>query len=252
MTAAAAARAAMTRRKAAAFGAREPVVRKTVIAGSQQGVRIRPGLQGGTVGLQDPTWQEAGAAAARRFEAGHPFRFATPGPEFISFAGPGGDTAAASATCCLQFSIPQELSHSAVILVLHTITMLCAEPTHWAFQVIIGSCLQLLRKLCCGWSTAVRGPEQCSARDVNSNSCTGYTDLFEEAAKRLEGLGGTRVPAFDFAPFATAAAMLYETGFLAERYMGVREFLHAATPAETSSAGTPLRLVTVHQRRPDN
>lgn len=45
---------------------------------------------------------------------------------------------------------------------------------------------------------------------------------------------------FDFAPFATTAAMLYETAFLAERYAGVKYFLHA-NPAQTIHEGTLMR-----------
>ena len=48
----------------------------------------------------------------------------------------------------------------------------------------------------------------------------GYEALFEEAAQRLEALGGQRVEDFDFKPFSETAAMLYQSAFVAERYAG--------------------------------
>lgn len=45
---------------------------------------------------------------------------------------------------------------------------------------------------------------------------------------RLEELGGTCVREFDFSPFATTAKMLYKTAFIAERYSGIKQFLHTA------------------------
>ena len=44
--------------------------------------------------------------------------------------------------------------------------------------------------------------------------------MFEEAAQRLEALGGQRVEDFDFRPFSETAAMLYQSAFVAERYAG--------------------------------
>ena len=61
--------------------------------------------------------------------------------------------------------------------------------------------------------------------DSSSHHYTGYADLFKQAAKRLEDLGGTCVTDFDFSLFAATAAMLYETAFIAERYSGVQDFL---------------------------
>jgi len=62
-----------------------------------------------------------------------------------------------------------------------------------------------------------------------------YAALFAAAAKRLEGLGGTRVE-LDLSPFLDAARLLYEGPWVAERYAAVGEFLeqhpealHAAT-----------------------
>lgn len=42
----------------------------------------------------------------------------------------------------------------------------------------------------------------------------------EQAASRLQALGGQRVADFDFAPFAETAALLYGAPFVAERYAG--------------------------------
>lgn len=47
---------------------------------------------------------------------------------------------------------------------------------------------------------------------------------FAAAAARLESIGGQRVD-IDFSPFAEAAALLYQSSFVAERYSGIRAFL---------------------------
>jgi len=46
---------------------------------------------------------------------------------------------------------------------------------------------------------------------------------FDEAIARMEALGGVRVPV-DYAPLAQAAALLYESALVAERYAAVRDF----------------------------
>ena len=46
---------------------------------------------------------------------------------------------------------------------------------------------------------------------------------FAAAVRRMESLGGTAVP-FDYEPFARAAALLYESALVAERYAAIREF----------------------------
>jgi allophanate hydrolase len=51
-----------------------------------------------------------------------------------------------------------------------------------------------------------------------------YARLFNEAIARLEALGGQRIT-IDFAPFRTAAQLLYEGAFIAERYVAVGEFI---------------------------
>ena len=56
--------------------------------------------------------------------------------------------------------------------------------------------------------------------------CTGYERLFKEACERLQEQGGEPV-SINFAPFATAAGMLYTSAFLAERYAGIRAFLES-------------------------
>ncbi|MGB8364418.1 MAG: allophanate hydrolase [Rhizomicrobium sp.] len=52
------------------------------------------------------------------------------------------------------------------------------------------------------------------------------TTLYEGAATRLEALGGTPV-AFDYAPFAAAAQLLYGGAFVAERLAAIRSFMEA-------------------------
>ncbi|CAK0787066.1 hypothetical protein CVIRNUC_010282 [Coccomyxa viridis] len=54
----------------------------------------------------------------------------------------------------------------------------------------------------------------------------GYERLYKEACERLQEQGGEPV-SIDFAPFATAAGMLYTSAFLAERYAGIRAFLES-------------------------
>jgi allophanate hydrolase len=49
---------------------------------------------------------------------------------------------------------------------------------------------------------------------------------FTEAVNRLEAMGGKRV-AIDYAPLAGAAALLYESALVAERYTAIREFFDA-------------------------
>jgi len=51
-----------------------------------------------------------------------------------------------------------------------------------------------------------------------------YARLFVEAIARLESLGGQRIE-IDFAPFRTAAKLLYEGAFIAERYVAVGDFI---------------------------
>lgn len=45
-------------------------------------------------------------------------------------------------------------------------------------------------------------------------------DAWAQAVARLQALGGTLVPDFDFAPFAETAVLLYGAAFVAERYAG--------------------------------
>ena len=48
-----------------------------------------------------------------------------------------------------------------------------------------------------------------------------------EAVQRLQALGGVQVEAFDFAPFAETAVLLYGAAFVAERYAGMCVCMHA-------------------------
>ena len=52
----------------------------------------------------------------------------------------------------------------------------------------------------------------------------GAARVFAEAIDRLERLGAVRVE-IDFAPFLEAARLLYEGPWVAERYVGIREFI---------------------------
>ena len=58
--------------------------------------------------------------------------------------------------------------------------------------------------------------------------------MFDEAAARLEALGGQRVP-INFEPMAEVARLLYESAFIAERYSGIRSFLEAPYVCPTPS-----------------
>ena len=51
-----------------------------------------------------------------------------------------------------------------------------------------------------------------------------YARLFNEAVTRLQTLGGERVE-IDFTPFRSAAKLLYEGAFIAERYVAVGDFI---------------------------
>lgn len=51
-------------------------------------------------------------------------------------------------------------------------------------------------------------------------------DAFDLAVKKLEAMGGTPVT-IDFAPLAEAAALLYESALVAERYTAIRSFFDA-------------------------
>ena len=51
-------------------------------------------------------------------------------------------------------------------------------------------------------------------------------EAFDDAIARLEALGGEKVPV-DYAPLAEAAALLYDSALVAERYAAVRSFFDA-------------------------
>ena len=54
--------------------------------------------------------------------------------------------------------------------------------------------------------------------------------LFREAVRRMESLGGTPVT-IDFAPFLETARLLYEGPWVAERYAAIREFIESRPEA---------------------
>lgn len=53
---------------------------------------------------------------------------------------------------------------------------------------------------------------------------------FDAATLRMQALGGTPVP-FDYQPFADAAALLYESALVAERYAAIRDFFDTCADA---------------------
>eukprot|EP00775_Hariotina_reticulata_P014156 gene14156-14294_t len=62
---------------------------------------------------------------------------------------------------------------------------------------------------------------------------------FAAAVKRLEACGGTLVQ-LDFSPFAQAAALLYQSSFVAERYSGIRTFLDGSSGGPAAEGGDAL------------
>jgi allophanate hydrolase len=65
---------------------------------------------------------------------------------------------------------------------------------------------------------------------------------FEQACARLERLGGTPVE-IDYAPYAQAAAMLYEDAFVAERYAAIREFFDAQADSHPEDFDPSVRTI---------
>ncbi|KAF6249315.1 allophanate hydrolase [Scenedesmus sp. NREL 46B-D3] len=80
---------------------------------------------------------------------------------------------------------------------------------------------------------------------------------FAAAVARLQGCGGSLVP-IDFSPFAQAAALLYQSSFVAERYSGLRSFLDqpsaggaeegAQAPADGGVPVDPVAAALLQQR----
>lgn len=66
-----------------------------------------------------------------------------------------------------------------------------------------------------------------------------YARLFDQAAARIESLGGALVQ-IDFAPFLDAARLLYEGPWLAERYAGLEDFIK-----QHASAMHPVTLQVI-------
>jgi allophanate hydrolase len=71
---------------------------------------------------------------------------------------------------------------------------------------------------------------------------------FAQACARLERLGGTPVE-IDYAPFAQAAAMLYEDAFVAERYAAIRDFFDAKADSEPQLFDPSVRAIIAAGRR---
>lgn len=67
---------------------------------------------------------------------------------------------------------------------------------------------------------------------------------FARACDQLRALGGTAVP-IDFAPLSEAAALLYDSALVAERYAAVREFFDA----HESEVMEPVRGILAQGRR---
>ncbi len=136
--------------------------------------------------------------AAARADGEPAFRFAVPGPKFLDFSGPGGDAFAAGA--------PRR-----------------PRPAPAAAPPRCAACRTPKQhdSLATG---ARRRPRPARAACRPRRARAGCTELFAEAVRRLEDLGGVQVP-IDFAPFAEVARLLYESAFIAERYSGIREFL---------------------------
>jgi allophanate hydrolase len=63
---------------------------------------------------------------------------------------------------------------------------------------------------------------------------------FAAAIARLESVGGQRVEV-DFSPFAEAAALLYQSSFVAERYSGIRAFLDKPAGGSSQQPEDALR-----------
>jgi allophanate hydrolase len=79
---------------------------------------------------------------------------------------------------------------------------------------------------------------------------------FAAAVARLQGCGGSLV-AIDFSPFAQAAALLYQSSYVAERYSGLRSFLDqphagdvkgAQALAAAGVAADPVAAALLQQR----
>ena len=69
-------------------------------------------------------------------------------------------------------------------------------------------------------------------------------DAFEQSIAQLVALGGTRVP-IDYTPLAEAAALLYDSALVAERYAAVRPFFDA----HEEEVVEPVRSILASGRR---
>ncbi|MBP6815835.1 MAG: allophanate hydrolase, partial [Burkholderiaceae bacterium] len=73
-------------------------------------------------------------------------------------------------------------------------------------------------------------------------------EAFTQACQRLEKLGGRPIE-FDYRPFATAASMLYEDAFVAERYAGIRDFFDAQAHSHPEAFDPSVRAIIDSGRR---
>lgn len=71
---------------------------------------------------------------------------------------------------------------------------------------------------------------------------------FAQACTRLERLGG-RAQTFDYRPFASAAAMLYDDAFVAERYAGIRDFFDANADTHPERFDPAVHAIIASGRR---
>lgn len=69
---------------------------------------------------------------------------------------------------------------------------------------------------------------------------------FSAAVRRMESLGGTAVPV-DYTPYARAAALLYESALVAERYAAIRPFFDA----QPEQVMEPVRSIIAQGQRYD-
>ncbi|MFI0351158.1 allophanate hydrolase [Actinomadura sp. 9N407] len=78
----------------------------------------------------------------------------------------------------------------------------------------------------------------------------GWAEAFRSAAERLEA-AGARLRPVDLAPFAEAAAMLYEGAFVAERYTAVGDFIdkHSTSDLDPTVAGIIRRARDIPAHR---
>jgi allophanate hydrolase len=73
---------------------------------------------------------------------------------------------------------------------------------------------------------------------------------FAAAVARLEAVGGVRMEV-DFSPFAEAAALLYQSSFVAERYSGIRAFLDKLAPSGCGDRAAAAAAAAAQRQAPE-